>query len=332
VRVNVRARRASLLASRASSSAARAHAPARGAYSVFPVLLTQSATAVAAPTVFYLDTSALNQLLDDDEREQVIAYLGKRAVVYVSAINVSEIVANVNATRRLELLKLANRLADDRLPLGYPTDLLRLSLDAYVRRAPGLDVSIDPDSDVWIALRQPERVDERCREGIASHNSAGEESFREMHEKGRDGLQPVVDALSREDRKAIRNASSLCKVYFERPEFLKQMLSELLKEFGHPELAGKEQEFLTILEPWKFYFAAMVEGVYNRGVKSQRYGWRSNAGNLDTHQAIYLAFCDVFVTADAAQRRMLKPVEKRGHKPRHVISYRELRRMALGAP
>lgn len=287
---------------------------------------------VTRVTLFYLDTSVYNHIADDEgDGERVMNYLtSDRAKVLVSAMNVSELAACDDSSRRLHLLSLTKRLAGDDRPLNYPTDLLRLSLEAYSRRVPILTVTVSPErDDVWIALSEPTRMDVRCRAEFFAHNAADEHSYREIHERGRQGLQPVVEKLPEKARRtALRNPSALAKLYFGNVGFLKEMYAGVFQKLNHPEFIGHEQTLLRELEPWKFYSAAMAAGIWNRAVQHSDWGWKSNAGAVDTRQSVYLAFCRIFVTADANQRRLLRPIAKLGHTPRKVISFGQLKALA----
>jgi hypothetical protein len=279
--------------------------------------------------LFYLDTSVYNHIANDEgDGERVMNYLmSERVKVLVSASNISELAACADSARRLHLLTLAKRLAGDDRPLNYPTDLLHLSLEAYSRRAPSMTVTVPPErDDVWIALSEPERVDERCRAEFFAHNAADEQWFRKMHEGARQGLQSAVEKLpAAARRRALRNPSALSRLYFGDVGFLKEMFAGVFQGLNHPEFSGREQTLLCELEPWKFYSAAMAAGIWNRAVQDNDWGWRTNAGAVDTRQSVYLAFCRIFVTADANQRRLLRPVAKLGHIRRNVISYGQLK-------
>ena len=63
----------------------------------------------------------------------------------------------------------------------------------------------------------------------------------------------------------------------------------------------------------------MVCGMYGRSIRTGQFGKDKNPGSIDTQQSIYLAICDVFVTADRLQRRMLRLLACFGHRKKASI-------------
>ena len=49
---------------------------------------------------------------------------------------------------------------------------------------------------------------------------------------------------------------------------------------------------------WPLYLAAEMYSVYYQAVWEKKHGRRNRAGTLDLWSAVYLPFCDVFVTHD----------------------------------
>jgi hypothetical protein len=65
----------------------------------------------------------------------------------------------------------------------------------------------------------------------------------------------------------------------------------------------------------------MAYGMYVRSVKVTHFSKKRNPGSIDTQQAIYLTLCNVFVTADEEQYKMLRLLAPFGHKQRYVWKY-----------
>jgi hypothetical protein len=74
-------------------------------------------------------------------------------------------------------------------------------------------------------------------------------------------------------------------------------------------------------EHWRFFMSSMIFSLYARSVRKSHFSKSQNPGSIDTQQAIYLASCDVFVTADVKQRNMLRLLVPLGHKKRQVWTY-----------
>jgi len=81
------------------------------------------------------------------------------------------------------------------------------------------------------------------------------------------------------------------------------------------------QRVIRNSEQWRFFLTSMAYGMYVRSVKATHFSKKKNPGSIDTQQAIYLTLCDVFVTADKAQYRMLRLLAPFGHKKRYIWQY-----------
>jgi hypothetical protein len=90
-------------------------------------------------------------------------------------------------------------------------------------------------------------------------------------------------------------------------------------------MEGREVEVVRTMEHWRLFLGGIGYGIWERAIKAQTYGRHSTPGSIDTQQAIYLACCDEFVTADRKQRKMLRQVSVFGHQHRPVISCELLR-------
>lgn len=273
-------------------------------------------------TTFYFDTSAINQLADDPLRDLLVGALTAPGnVVLVSVLNVYELAATKDPARRLDLLRLAKRIAKDTRLLAFPQTNLRRSLDAFAAGQSTLDATFDYDSsqNIWIAFEHPEQVHEQARSEIRAQNLADEKWFREMHGGARNPMRAALPPHARP-----RTATRLLKLYFSRPDFIANALRPIVSVY-HPELVGREYEIVQRVEPWKFFYAAFVASIFHHAIKDEGYGPGGNAGSTDTQQGAYVPTCDVFVTHDAPQLVSLRPLERLAHKRRRVRRYREVR-------
>lgn len=273
-------------------------------------------------TNFYFDTSAINELANDPLRDLLVGALTAPGnVVFVSVLNVYELAATKDPTKRLSLLRLAKRIAKNTRLLTFPQEVLRRSLDAFAADRSTMDATLDYDStNIWIAFEHPEQVNEQARADIRAQNVADEKWFREMHGGARDPMRASLPPHQRP-----RTATRLMKLYFSRQDFVEAALRSIVSGFNHPELVGREYEILQRVEPWKFFYAAFVASIFHRAIKDEGFGHSENAGSTDTQQATYVTTCDVFVTHDAPQLVSLRPLGRLAHKPRRIRRYREIR-------
>lgn len=284
-------------------------------------------------TVYYLDTSAINCLLRNPARASIVSYLTAfPCEVRLSALNVVELAATGNSESRTALLSLANELSCGRRPLEFPSDLMRIYLNAYAAGESNAVITLSEEHDgLWVVLREPETIENVDRFEVLEWKSQQERWYLEMYENGNGNgrlhLQYVVTNLSAMDRQRVRrHPMALLRHYWADSRFIEDSFAEFFSRCGHPDtFRGRVHEVLGDLEPWMFYFAAIGYGIFLRCVQENNYGRCGCAGSIDTQQAIYLAFCDVFVTADSGQRRIMKPLTRLGRIPRRVISFNELK-------
>lgn len=283
------------------------------------------------PIAYYCETSALNHLADDPDRESVLGRLrAPDRQVRISAYTVAEAAATPDLARRALLLRLARTLSAPCRPLALLPDLLRRALDVYAKREPSCVVTIPPEFEgVWVALKTPDEVDEDARREALDWKSQQEAWYREMHAGARSAFQQILMAHP-PGKPPIRTAAQLLRIYYTHPTFLEDFFAPFFSKCGHADtFQGRARAVLWELEPWKLAFAALAVSVFDRGIRHQGPG-RWKAGSIDTQQAIYLATCDVFVTADEGQYRLMRRILPLSHKPRRVLSYQAFRREALG--
>jgi hypothetical protein len=310
----------------------------RGASSLHPgdVLRLRERTPVSIPSVTvnpvsYLDTSAINRLEKDPARDRIVDRLLARGPVLVSAINVVELGSTADPGKRVRLLETAKLLAERKRPAALPQELLARSLNSYRRGHRNVEGAIRHDLDgLWYPLESPCSVDDAHRLKLVAYKESQESWYRKMHDEARSFVQADFTRLSDADRRKVSNAARFLKSCAARPHHLESNLAASFAAAGSEwDFTGHAQVF-TDLEPWMFYFGAIAVGVFDRAIKASGFGWPSNAQGLDTQQAIYLAFCSTFVTADLRQARVIRILSCVGHRPRRVVSYDRLREELLG--
>lgn len=283
--------------------------------------------------IFYLDTSAINSLFDSPNLALISARIPKRDVVYPSVFNIAEIGATSDEKRRLELLNLTKQISGNYRPLAMPADLLKRALTSVRARAKDMDHSMGPAWEgIWIALNDPSLIYEAAYKEIVEWKSKQEEWFQGMHDRGRPKMQSFINRLSETDRSSITSCfSRLVKLYSPEGEFVKSVVFDLASRSG----ADVELddvfvgEIIRHSEHWRFFLISMAYGLFARGVKQTKFSKKRNPGSIDTQQAVYLAACDVFVTADNEQRQMLRLLVPFGHKKRAIWTYDEFEYLAM---
>ncbi len=154
------------------------------------------------------DTSGINRLYDDPERDAIVPALLR---VLVTGLNVAEVAATEETQRRIGLLRLQRKLIGSLRPLHVPTELLQVVTIAYAERRPTATITIgDRQQGLWWALEEPESLDEEARQETHAWKRALEDPFREAHRLARPEFQRLsFDAA--QDRPL--SASKLIKLF-----------------------------------------------------------------------------------------------------------------------
>lgn len=264
---------------------------------------------------YYFDTSAINQLLDDSlvAEDQKQGFLQSNEV-YVSCLCIIEAASTSDQNRRINLLNLLKTLANNLVPLNFPSRILLLSLQQYLRGADTMDWSLSSKNGLLVALEEPNLINEQDLKELHTYQSNEEAWFKTMHQEARKEMQKASSGAS------IKTGDDLIALYCQNVDFLEAFFQPMFQRCGFPNLVGRSKEILDHLEPWRFYFGCIAHGIYDRGVQEQNYGGEK-AGSIDTQQGIYLAVSDCFVTHDGPQQDILERVEWLGHRRRRVMKY-----------
>lgn len=275
--------------------------------------------------IYCFDTSALNHLHDDTEVTNLTTGLVVTNTVWITALNVIEVGITEDADRRSSLLQLQSKLTDDRRPLQIPNRLIRERAAAYAARLDRAALSVSEEDGVWIALSNPQHIDEVSRQELYRWKKELEDDFRQAHENARPHFQQIFDSGTGRPR----TAASLLRHYSGNEDFLFELTSGIYEEVTGVKLQREELfQFFRAVPHWPFFFLGWAYAVYARAIRQKNFG-RKNAGNIDLWCATYLPSCDVFVTEDVAQYRALRLINTFNRRRTEVLLYSRLRQRLL---
>lgn len=86
------------------------------------------------------------------------------------------------------------------------------------------------------------------------------------------------------------------------------------------------------LPEWPLYLAGWAHGMYARALQGQNYSPRKNPGAVDLWFAVYLEYCDFFVTDDLGQfkaLRVMRTLTRRRSPRAKVLTYEQFRSRLL---
>lgn len=279
---------------------------------------------------YCFDTSALcakhaASLYDDPDKVAIVAGLLASGRVLITTINVIEASGCEDAARRTGVLRLQAELSRDLRPLLMPNELLRTVTLAHFRQEKTAEITIsDGHSGIWWGLHEPEELGDTEREQVYRWKLALESPFTEAHRK----IRPDFEVAYRSQTKPL-SVAKFIKFFRENEQRILDAVNptyESLTAGSRLDIPGMRTLFED-LPVWPLYLAGWAHSLYHRGLKEEGYGASSNPGTIDLMSAIYLNYCDYFVTSDVRQRRALRVLNALNpHKPKtRIISYNEFR-------
>jgi hypothetical protein len=258
---------------------------------------------------YCFDTSALNSLYNDPDRDAIVTGMLAGASFCISAYNVIEAAKTRDPGRRQQLVRFMRRLADNKRPLNRPNDLIRAVARAYASRdATGYaTVTLNADENInglWIALNDPTLIDEEAREELLAWAEQWEDDYDGIVARGRERFQELFGR--RPDQRPRTAATTIRSFMLHDDQIYSQLVRPIYEQETGKQLARADYDNLMKEPSWSLYLAGYAYGLHQRAVRTEGYSRSKNAGAVDLGQAVYLGWCDRFVTSDRAQYRALR--------------------------
>lgn len=287
---------------------------------------TLRANAEDSPVVLSFDTSAIDQLERETVQDRMALVAGLRTLgrIQITGLNVSESLSIVGA-HRTQRLRFLGELTGEYKPLQMPNELLAEIARAYQERR---DTVVLGDDVCWTAVKNPAVVNDHMAAIGGKWHRDRELWFFESYHELRISYTPLFKKY-RDERP--RSASAMIRYFIERaPTYWDALLIPIYeRQTGNRPSHAEFQEFLKRVPAWRMFWLARVYALYRRAVGLRNYGKR-NAGLNDLDSAIYVPFCDTFITNDARQRRALKVINAANPRRTRVLSYAAMRSRLLG--
>lgn len=278
--------------------------------------------------IYCFDTSAINRLHDDPERQFLVAGLLATNTLRVSALNVIEAVGTEDEVRRRSLIVLLQRLSHGFRPLATPNTLLKIVVKAHARGDDRLNITSPEEEDsIWIALNSPDELDEETRQEVFQWKTSLEGPFIDAHREARPQLQTLFESGQAERPKSV---ADVIRYFRDNDQTLLESMQDVYQHCtGQPVSLDQARMFLHDIPYWPLYYAGWAHAIYSRAIKSERYGVRGKPGTIDLWCAIYLPDCNIFVTDDIPQRRALRLLNVLIPKRARIMSYAGMRARLL---
>jgi hypothetical protein len=288
--------------------------------------------------ILCLDTSAINNLVDDPLVDQLAAKVVANYDVCISALNILEIAKTKNPSRQEALRKFAKTLGRDIEPLELPNHLVRQLCRLFQRQKHRMIWTVAPQRrQFWIAMSLENSLGEDERQEAISWASSLETGNILSNTSLRRELDSNVFGASATPRP--RTPAQLLRIYMGASRSLKYAIpSQVYKRETGQFLPPNRLDALLAAKPsiWPLYLMAYAFAAYYGAVWEKTLGPRNPAGIIDLLYAVYLPACDVFVTHDTRHGgqydalRLLNAFNSR--RPRtHVFNWKQFREELLSA-
>ncbi len=267
----------------------------------------------------YLDTSAVNYLYRHPQRDELAERITEHSTVFVSVFTIVELASTSDKSYRNGILRFAKSLTVNIKPLAMPRDLLKRARVAIRERHPEMDNAISGEWDgVWGAYNDPQALNASDLKEIVEFKKQQDKWFEEMHSAGRTGVQSELKRVGQSGSQALRRYASFVRPIARNQAQVADHIMRLTP--SNDPIDGQEAtELCQCSEHWRFLLAGLAYSIYCRGFKHDGHGKAGSPGSIDVQQAVYLAACDWFVTADKEQYRMIREIIPFGHKKRRAF-------------
>ena len=234
----------------------------------------------------------------------MVAALLATASFRITAYNVLEVAKTSGEARRAALVQLMKRLADGKRPLDRPNTILLSYATAHAARSSSTAVNADGNLEgLWIALNQPELLDDEARREALSWAEEWEGDFSAVVAGDRGQFQAFFkDAPT---QRPSRTSFTL-RIYLNQKPGCRSVIDNIYRRQTGKSLTDSEYDMLVREPAWPLYFLGYAYAIHHRTVQQHGFSEKRNAGAIDLGQAVYLTMCDRFITNDWAQHRALR--------------------------
>ena len=282
--------------------------------------------------ILALDTSGINRLADDPDSHALIAGLRSGFYTRLTFLNVSELIANENRERRACLLQVCRRLMSTGDCIDPPHEIIRKTVTRFEASLPfdWQSASVDfPEAQNEIGRK------ENFSDDLASKEREEARALHKQFVKVYDDAKPAFNKLFESGTAKAPVSVSELVARLQMPGGAFWALAEsLYLRVG--KLQPDEEtmrRFTEKCDPFRALMIALCAAQYDRCIKPQNVAPSLRSGRIDTFMAIYLPYCDQFVTADLQQLACYKEVVSVAGLHVAVKSYDEFRSgfLAFGA-
>jgi len=276
-----------------------------------------------ARKILIFDTSSLNKLTNESDCKSLIKSLGIGYRVRLTETNLSELSATSDADDRDGFLSVCRHLV-------YAGECIRpynWIIEELVKMH-----SRSPQRFDWRTLNVhgPELEDQLTRPNILGSDELAEgtlaefemraEEFEMIFNNARPGFERIF-----EDKAAKRpDAGKLVDILMSETGAYQKLAMGMYKRGCGVEIdEASVREFVAACPPFRAALVSLCIAQYYRCIRDKRGAGTYKAGRLDLFMAVYVPYCDIFVTRDTGHYNSLSLVGVNASPPTRVLTYQE---------
>ena len=272
-----------------------------------------------------LDTSGLNALADEPEPLILAKSLGEGFLLRLSETNIEEIGANTELERREKLLTLCRFIVHageciipyhsiiEHLAKAHAHNPAAFRWDSVPIR--GRSIEQELTRPVYLG------TDEAARD-ILADVQANSSTFEAVYKDARPAFDRIFEGKE-EERPTV---SGLIEILKERGAYWKLGGGLYKRASGKDIDEDASRKFILVCPPFNALLLSLCVAQFHRCIKHMRAKADYKAGRLDLFSAVYLPYCDRFITDDKGQRNSLALVAAEAGLETEVCSFAEFKR------
>jgi hypothetical protein len=284
-----------------------------------------------AKSELIFDTSGLNALADDPSSPAIIKSLGLGFIVRLSETSIAEIAATRDSARR-------NRLLDVCRHMVYAGECIRpynLIIEQLTQAHAKDGARFNWET---LSVRGPELEEELARRDFLGKDEIAEEILEDFkaHSKEFEAIykaaRPAFDKLfepADAERPPVSGLIAALKI--PGGAFWKQGAGMYKRGCGREIDEAGIRQFIATCPPFHAVLLSLCIAQFNWCIRDIRAQSLYRAGRLDLFSAVYLPYCDRFVTNDPGQCEALKVAAREANLTVDVSTYAEFSQAFLVA-
>jgi hypothetical protein len=275
--------------------------------------------------VLSVDTSTINRLLDDGKESRAIFAALESYHFRLTGINVEEIMANRKRERREQLFQVCRRLVyqDDCDTIQPHSELLRLLINRHAQNTAAFvwqHVCMHSDDyhdglSAWDVIRDDRIAAEQCMDAKRA-KKAFKPTFAKLKKE-------IAAILKRSGRTAPPTFKDACELVGEQGGLIWHVGKLLYDHIVKRDISETDiKSFMSVCPPFRGAVYAFLMMWYQDALRDDN-GEKFKAGYYDLFMAVYLPYCQKFITAEIyrEQEKCLREIATVAQFPTIVQSY-----------